>query len=173
MNTGRFAPNVRKYLLDIFDRELYNIPRQHIHKKLTDLVEQNSRLRKNQQKCFAYNGEIYQYVNHQHKYPHPMNLLHREVRPQFKEFLQYKDRINVERDLVLGYCQSLMLFTAAIDDYFLLLPEHLHPTIRKNKAVFPVAEARPAFAIQDFRLTNEKYIGFMHERMVMNLINPA
>lgn len=163
---------VRGALIDRLTKALYSAPKLFLFKQRTQLIFKNSELCGNKQQCLAYNGTIYTSVEYHGKYPHPINLLRREVRPEFKEMLARTEELERESNLVLGYARSLLALTLNVGDLQKALPFDLHHVVNNDAALHSLrAEALPAEELNQFLEQNEPYLIQMKARMAMNLID--
>ena len=124
------SPNARSELLQQLDTALYQKARTSLHYRLCELITANSKQHGNAQMMFTFREKTYCMRPHVGKYPPVINLLHRDLRPQFKAWLADQEALETERRLALGYVQRIMTVTDRIADYYRLLPDALAAVLR-------------------------------------------
>ena len=168
----RISTTARLELLLQLDKALYHKAKTRQHHALCEIILANSRLHRNGQPYFTFEGELYAMKAPKGTFPRLINLLHRDLRGRFKDWLKQRDTLEEERTLALGYVQRIMALTDCIEDYYRLLPRNLAPTLRKVDRFFIQGEGKLSETeAQAFLQDNHKYILAMKSRMTMNLLD--
>ncbi len=162
---------LRADLLARFENILYTPPADRLQTELEAIIADNSQCYDNEQLVLIYRGEIFADRKRTGKYPSPINILHREIRPRMKAFIARREKIDVEKQLALGYIQRIMTFTVFAEDYYALLPRSLHPEMRKLDRHFLSGPGLLASdEAEQFLADNHKFILALKTRMTMNLV---
>lgn len=165
-------PKLRFDVVQAIRQELYKKPRAKQFLDLTVLIQENSALHKNAQKCMSFNGKNYEYAKHEGKHPSPMNLLHRSLRARMRAYLQELVNLSREQDMALGYATKVLAVSDRVVDLYPLFPHTLHGVIRNYAQYFIQGEGKLSEPeISAFLLENDKYSQIMKSRMTYNLID--
>jgi len=139
-------------------------------RELKEITVQNSLLHKNNQLCFRFKGEEFR-IEHQRDVRR-LNSLHESLQPRMKEWMALQAQVkNEERPYVENALTQVLNSSESIEDYYLLLPDALHPILNDFRPIAPpLGPQLTDQQLDDLRLKNQKGIGFMKSRMVMNLL---
>tara|TARA_R110000851_G_scaffold197190_1_gene348228 strand:- start:2842 stop:3369 length:528 start_codon:yes stop_codon:yes gene_type:complete len=166
--------SARGELLAMIDEHLYANSRLRFFEMLSDIIFRNSRLYGNTQQCLSYKEEFYIIGDKNKRQPRPMNVVHGNLRAEFKEYLDEVKALELEKALVRGFIQKIMFITNKDSDYARILPVSLHGLISKIALYLDTEESVLSKAdIELFQVENKKYIGLMKTRMAYNLIDPS
>jgi hypothetical protein len=172
MSKQMLDPKLRFDVLGEIRKELYKKPHAKQFLELTALIQENSALHKNGQKCMHFNGKFYEYMEHHGKYPNPVNLLHRTLKQRMRAYLQDVVNLSREQDMALGYATRVLAVSDRVVDLYPLFPHTLHGVIKRFAQHFIQGEGKlDGPEISAFLLENDKYSQLMKSRMTYNLID--
>lgn len=162
----------RSQLLAMIDEHLYGNSRLRFFEMLSDIIFRNSRLYNNTQQCLSYKEEFFIIGDKTKRQPYPMNVVHKDLRDEFKSYITEVKALELEKALVTGFIQKIMFFTNKETDYLRILPVSLHGLVAKVSGHLDTQETDLRAAdVLEFQEENARYIGLMKTRMAYNLID--
>lgn len=164
-------PTLRERFVRDCEPLLFTKLRDREKQELWDIIWENSRLHGNSQMCLQFRGEIFQTVHHE-KFPHPVNLIHPEVRPRLKQYLETKEKTDRARDLCLGYIGNILMRTVNFMDLLLLIPDSVADVLWANAQQFDSGPSTMTMEdIEAFKAANFRGYQLFKAQEVFNFLD--
>lgn len=166
-------PTARQELLNTMVHSLFEPQEHRLKKDLNKIIERNSLVKGNTQRCVFYKGTVYGKENYEgRKMPRPINLLDSTVRPAMKTWILDKDKMeNYENLRLINYLITVLSFIQSFADIERILPNPLVDLARKAKLQRYKTSSLPETEIQQFLEKNQEYDHLVKRRLVANLID--
>jgi hypothetical protein len=165
-------PRLRFDVVAAMQKALYKQPRAKQFIVLATLIQENSAIKKNTQKCVRFNGEVLWYVKQDGRAPRPINQLDKTLKDRMRVYLTDRDALSREQEMTMGYARKVLAVSDRIVDLYPLIPHTLHRVLREYAAFFVQGEGKLCGPeISEFLIENDKYSQLMKSRMTYNLID--
>jgi hypothetical protein len=153
---------------------LFKPVEDYISKKTTDYVRKNSKLHNNNYELMSFRGCYFSTGTAKTVMPQSsINLLHKDLRQEFKEFLKIRDRANQDATKIESFFQSLLLNLENFNELYEILPSGLHSTLNKynQENRKDSLNSSKSGEIQAFKKENEHYLDLITQRLTYNLLD--
>jgi hypothetical protein len=147
---------------------LYAKPKAAIRAEVVRLVGANRLLQGGGANYFFFKGQPFM-VNRGG--PYISAPLHRTLWTDVRKHTAEEAELEKEISIVKGYLQRALMTIESYEDFFEVIPEALHGTLRMNEYLFTGMERDLSEGvIAEFKNVNDKYLNVMKSRMTINLI---
>jgi hypothetical protein len=147
---------------------LYAKPKAAIRAEVGRLVAANRRLQGGYSNYFFFNAQAFTSGGRASLVGAP---LHTSLRPDVRKHVEEEGELEKEISIVKGYFQRALMTIKSYEDFFEVIPEALHGTLRMNEYLFTGMERELSESVlAEFKNVNDKYLNVMKSRMTINLI---
>lgn len=161
----------RSIVKDAIYDYLYDPVMTDFGNRLVGIVDENSALHGNEQRCFTYRGHLYT------RDPHwidskPLNRLHPSLYDEMNRFLKDKDDLKTgEQPYVNGYLNQVLNISKTMEDCLELLPSGVHKPVYDFIDRWGTASVTlDAGIIERFLKRNQLPLQMLKQRLLLNLL---
>lgn len=171
MSGVHYDPKTKLHIRDAIYDHLYGTAHAHFDERLKKLIQENTTIYKNTQPCFKYKGEVYT-LEPGKMVPRPTNWLDRSLYTEMDKYLEDLEEMKEgEIPYVLSYLNKVLNASDSFQDYYRLLPEALHPVLRKLEESCPCRnDLLDQSVVDKIRNSNVIAIKRIKRRMTRNLL---
>ena len=169
--TDAVDPSARFFLKPLLELELFKPPSKDLWFNLATIIQENSHLYGNRQKCLSFRGKFYWYDKEDRGTRQVTNILHKSLRERFKAYLEELEALERENDQISALVVNGLSIVSCRQDLYRVFPDCIHGLLRRGEDRMPVKESTLLQRdIDEFIQENDKYITMLKSRMTLNLL---
>lgn len=163
-------PRTKQQIKDLLYHHLYDALERKLLARLTRLIQQNCLVQQKDYQGFSYKGEAY--VIDSRPQPRKLPRLVPHLHTAMEDYLADIRQVNREEvPFVLGFLNQVLNASNDLQDYLKVLPECLHPPIRKLIDECSCrTEHLDSQKVAELQDKNQLPIDLIKQRLMLNLL---